>query len=92
MKRLLIGFPGNEKMTGELARELGVATGQISFRSFPDGETYLRFDSPVQDQEVILVCTLDQPNPKILPLLFAAETARDLGAAVWGLWRRILLI
>lgn len=85
MKRLLMGLPGNEKMTEDLSRELGVAIGKISFRAFPDGETYLKFESSVQDHEVILVCTLDEPNPKVLPLLFAAETARDLGAAHVGL-------
>jgi ribose-phosphate pyrophosphokinase len=32
-----------------------------------------------------LVCTLDRPNHKILPLLFAVATARELGAASIGL-------
>lgn len=34
---------------------------------------------------IVLVCTLARPNEKILPLLFAAETARELGARKVGL-------
>jgi ribose-phosphate pyrophosphokinase len=34
---------------------------------------------------VVLVCTLDRPDGKSLPLLFAADAARDLGAASVGL-------
>jgi ribose-phosphate pyrophosphokinase len=30
---------------------------------------------------VILVCSLDGPDPKFLPLVFAADAARDIGAA-----------
>jgi ribose-phosphate pyrophosphokinase len=30
---------------------------------------------------VILVCSMDRPDPKFLPLVFAAHTARDLGAS-----------
>lgn len=33
----------------------------------------------------MLFCTLDRPDEKFLPLLFAAETARELGAASVGL-------
>lgn len=33
----------------------------------------------------MLVCTLDRPNPKVLPLLFLAENLRELGATQVGL-------
>lgn len=31
--------------------------------------------------DVVLVRSMDRPDPKLLPLVFAADTARDLGAA-----------
>jgi ribose-phosphate pyrophosphokinase len=34
----------------------------------------------VSGRPVILVCSLDRPDPKFLPLVFAADAARDLGA------------
>jgi ribose-phosphate pyrophosphokinase len=52
----------------------------VESRPFPDGETYLRIDTECANQSVVLVCTLDRPNNKILPLLFLAEAARALGA------------
>lgn len=82
---LIIAMPGNEAMTQALARALHVDLGGIESHSFPDGETYLRFLSEPAGRALILVCTLDRPNDKILSLLFAAATARELGAAQVGL-------
>jgi ribose-phosphate pyrophosphokinase len=59
--------------------------GTVESRPFPDGETYLRIDAECANQSVVLVCTLDRPNDKILPLVFLAEAARMLGARRVGL-------
>jgi ribose-phosphate pyrophosphokinase len=68
-----------------LAELVQGATGTLATRHFPDGETYLRFDDGFMDRDVVLVCTLDRPDAKIAPLLFAAEAARGLGARRVGL-------
>jgi ribose-phosphate pyrophosphokinase len=57
----------------------------LETRRFPDGETYLRFVDDPKDRDVVLVCALDRPDPKIAPLLFAAGAARELGAYRVGL-------
>ena len=82
---LLISMPGNERLTAELAELLGCEIGELNTRQFPDGETYLRFATDLHKRSVAIVCTLAQPNEKILPLIFAAATARELGAARVGL-------
>jgi len=82
---LLIAMLGNEAMTQKLARTLDADVGQVELRAFPDGESYLRFLSDLSGRTLVMVCTLDRPNEKILPLLFAAATARELGAAKVGL-------
>ena len=82
---LLISMPGNERLTAGLAELLGCETGELNTRQFPDGETYLRFATDLHKRSVAIVCTLAQPNEKILPLIFAAATARELGAARVGL-------
>ena len=51
----------------------------------PDGESLIRLDTPPGGREVILVCTLNEPDAKLLPLAFAASAARDLGARRVGL-------
>ncbi len=82
---LYIPLPGNIAMATELARLTGGEVGVLSVRRFPDEETYVRIESEVKEKHVDLVCTLARPDPQLTGLLFAAETARDLGAASVGL-------
>jgi ribose-phosphate pyrophosphokinase len=72
-------------MAAKLANALGSDLGQLELHAFPDGESYVRLGTDVSGRDVAIVCTLDRPNDKLLPLLFAAATARDLGAASVGL-------
>ena len=93
MTLLLAAMPNNERMADTIAstlaegrRESAVAVRcAVTLRRFPDGETYVRIDTPVRDRELTLICTLDRPDDKVLPLLFTAATARDLGARSVGL-------
>lgn len=77
---ILFSLPGNAKLTQLLAKKLTIELGKAEIRSFPDGESYIRIDSKVQNKTAILICTLNDPNPKVLPLLFMARTLKDLGA------------
>lgn len=82
---LLLAIPGNETLASALSKQLGAELGALEMRAFPDGETYLRFLTDPAARSIVIVCTMSGPNDKILPLLFAAATARDLGAARVGL-------
>lgn len=82
---VLIALPGNAQMADKLATLTGGETGIVEMRAFPDGESYLRFAGDVKDRSIVIVCTLAWPNEKVLPLLFAAAAARELGAAKVGL-------
>ena len=55
-------------------------SGDLTQHIFPDKETVIEFNTPVMNREIILIDSLDRPNEKLLPLLFAAQTASDLGA------------
>lgn len=68
-----------------LCARLDCARGHASGRQFPDGESYFRFLDTVGGRHVLLLCTLDRPDPKIPTLLFAAAAAREQGAASVGL-------
>ena len=71
---LLIAMPGNEAMAAALARALDAEIGQIEMRQFPDGESYVRLLRDPGSRSVGMVCTLNEPNGKILGLIFAAAT------------------
>jgi len=81
MSALLFSMPGNERLSRSLVSLVGCQLGVLESRTFPDGETYLRYLSSIHGRSVIIVAPLDRPNEKILPLLFAVDAARDLGAS-----------
>jgi ribose-phosphate pyrophosphokinase len=84
--RLIIAaLPGNEPLTRALADLLSAEAVELEHRRFPDGESYLRLHADPTGASVILVATLDRPDEKLPPLLFAADVARDLGAVRVGL-------
>jgi ribose-phosphate pyrophosphokinase len=84
-KRIWIAMPGNEQMASVLAALTGGEVAELETRCFPDEETYLRLRTDVTGRPVAIVCTLDRPDGKFLPLAFTAAMARDLGATRVGL-------
>lgn len=82
---LIVAMPGNDEFADGLCGALDCDRGGLKMRSFPDGETYVRYESSVTGRDVVIVCTLDRPNAKFLPLVFATAAARRLGAASVGL-------
>ncbi len=85
MSVVVLPLPGNEAMAQNIALSGDFELGGIETRRFPDGETYLRHLSPLKGRSVILVCTLDHPDAKLVPLLLAANAAREQGAKRVGL-------
>lgn len=80
METILFALSGNEKLTAKLAQQLQTEIGEVTIRQFPDRETYVQIKSDVKGKKVVLVCTLHQPDDKLLPLYFLSKTAKDLGA------------
>lgn len=85
MKPVILALPENEQFATGLAAKLQAEVGRMTVRRFPDGESYVRIESPVDGRNVALACGLHDPDSKIPALLFAASTARELGAARVGL-------
>jgi ribose-phosphate pyrophosphokinase len=72
-----------------LVSDVAVASGsqvlQIDQRSVPDGEAYLRLLEPVSDKDVLFFAPPAGQAATVLPVLFAADAARDQGARRVGL-------
>jgi ribose-phosphate pyrophosphokinase len=85
MTPVVLALPGNEGMADRVTGLLGGEPGEATVRRFPDGESCVRVESAVQGRAVILVCTLDRPDDKLVPLLLLAAAAREAGAASVGL-------
>jgi ribose-phosphate pyrophosphokinase len=63
-----------------LADALGCECAELALHTFPDGETLVRIPMDVSGETVVFAASLGHPDEKILPLLFAADAARELGA------------
>lgn len=85
MKPLLFSLDAPHELAGSLLRHSGFDAAEIERRQFPDGESYVRLLTPVAGRDVVLLCSLDRPDTKTLPLLFAAGGARTQGARTVGL-------
>lgn len=80
MRPLVLAMPGNDAFARCVAEHLGAAQAGLDWRRFPDGESYVRLANDVSGAHLIIVCTLADPDPKILSLVYAAQAARDMGA------------
>jgi ribose-phosphate pyrophosphokinase len=85
MTMLLFALPGNEALAHGVARQLDCSVGALDMHQFPDGEVNPRFGGDLAGHDVVLACTLDAANSKLLPLFLAASVARELGARSVGL-------
>ena len=72
---------GYDALANIIQKKCHYDVGKINFHQFPDEETLVTIDFNVHEQTIIIITSLDRPNTKLLPLLFAAETARELGAS-----------
>lgn len=77
---IVFAIPGNETFAHSLIKALKAKEGEAEIRSFPDGETYLRVLSNVEGRVVVVVCSLDHPDEKLIPLYFLARCLKSFGA------------
>jgi ribose-phosphate pyrophosphokinase len=84
MNPLLLALDANTALADALAEKAGLERLPHQLRRFPDGESYLRLLGDCRDREVIILCGLQQPDAIALPLLFCADTLRELGARAVG--------
>jgi len=80
---IVLSFPGARHF--RLARRLQAMPGLVGVHRFPDGEVRVSLPTAATGRDVVLVANLTPPDECLLPVLFAAGTARDLGAKSVGL-------
>ena len=85
MTPVVFAFPGHAGLTRQLQAETGAIAGTLVLHRFPDGESYVRLDTPVAGREAVFVCSLVNPDAKLLQLLFAVAAAKDVGAVRAGI-------
>jgi len=81
----VLALPGASHIAADLAGHLHCGWSELAVHEFPDGETLVRIDAAVEGRCVVLTGSLHRPDAKTLPLVFAADAARELGASQVGL-------
>lgn len=81
---MLLGFAEYAAPARRLAQRLGRSFALIDIHRFPDGESRLALPRELP-ADVLFCRSLDRPNDKLIELLLAARTAREMGVTRLGL-------
>lgn len=81
----ILAFPGMMPLGDAIAKLSGAQVGEVDLHRFPDGESLVTLPGDLAGKDVAVLATLRDPDPLALPLRFAAETAREMGARRVGL-------
>lgn len=82
---IIFSFPKYQNLTNSITAKLQYQQGKLETRHYPEGESYVRLLCDVKNQEVILVCGLDDANQNAMAIMFFAAVAKELGAKKVGL-------
>ena len=78
---IIIGCSRGKHIAGKIAKKLKKPYSELKVKRFPDGEIYVRFMNDVRGKDVVLVQSFyGYINDCVMEVIFASETARDLGA------------
>ncbi len=84
-KPLLVLMDDNRPLFEAMLSGLNYEACELEWRQFPDGETCLNVLSDCKGRDVVVQCTLSDPDTKLLRLYFLVENLREMGARRIGL-------
>lgn len=85
MTPIAYAFPGCSSLAARVCESLGAEPTELEWHRFPDGESLVTLHGDCANRDVVIIATLRDPDRLALPLLFASNTARELGARSVGL-------
>ena len=78
--KIVLG-PASRELGEKIAELTGMQTVPVAYKTFPDGEAYVRLESLVQDEHVVIVQTTSPPqDSRLMQLAFMVDAARRNGA------------
>jgi ribose-phosphate pyrophosphokinase len=77
----IIPGPASKQLGEKVAELLGVEAVPLVFKNYPDGESYVRLEGTVQDDEVIIIQTTSPPqDTRLIQLALIADASKRHGA------------
>jgi len=78
--KIILG-PASKQLGEKIAELLRAETVPVAFKNFPDGESYIRIEGTVQNEEVVIVQTTSPPqDSRLIQLALIADAAKTNGA------------
>jgi ribose-phosphate pyrophosphokinase len=78
--KIVLG-PASKELGEKIAELTGIGKVPVAYKTFPDGEAYIRLESSVQNDHVVIVQTTSPPqDSKFMQLAFMADAAKRNGA------------
>jgi len=78
---IVVPGPASLELGRKIADLLKIRVVPVEFKRFPDGESYIRFDGEVENEDVAIVQTTSPPqNENLVQLFLMADNAKDLKA------------
>jgi|SRR5271157_32536 len=78
--KIVLG-PASTQLGELIAQNLKAQTVPVASKTFPDGESYIRLEGKVENEDISIVQTTSPPqDPKLIQLAFIADAARRNGA------------
>jgi ribose-phosphate pyrophosphokinase len=78
--KIILG-PASVQLGQKIAETLKTEPVKVAFKTFPDGENYVRLEAQVQNEDVAIVQTTSPPQDKrLIQLALIADAARRNGA------------
>jgi ribose-phosphate pyrophosphokinase len=77
----IIPGPASKELGERIAQLLNVATVTVFFKAFPDGESYIKLEGKIEDEEAVIVHTTSPPqDSRLIQLALIADAAKRNGA------------
>ena len=78
----VIPGPASKDLGEKLAKQLNAEVTPVFLKIFPDGESYIRFESQsLKNEDIVIVQTTSPPqDQRLIQLLLMADNAKDMGA------------
>ena len=78
---IIVGLSNSKVLAKKIAQKLNLDYENLEVRDSHEGEIHVKFKNNFKDNKVVLIQSLyPHPNYSLFEVLFAAGTARDLGA------------
>ena len=79
--KIVLG-PASKELGEKVATLASLDTVQVVYKTFPDGEAYIRLEKPVHNEHVVIVQTTSPPqHNKFMQLAFMTDAAKRNGAS-----------